>query len=272
MADQGCPQRRQVELRHARDSLRTELRYWRAEATQVTLEKHQTQIERVADMIEAALKQLNDEPAAGETERILDLYHVWDFFRAKLALRYVEPITGFLDAADELAWAMYRPAVLATAHAGAVLREPPLVFLDRGTVPFASARGSSYRDLLPRDVRTSAGAAAASQLPFPVIGVPWYLSGHLPGALLVAHEVGHHVEDDCALTAALEARLAAADLADGRPAVWQPWLGEVFADVVASVTGGVAYPTMLFDALANAPTGGAGREHYPRRGCAPTYA
>ena len=97
---------------------------------------------------------------------------MWDFFRVKLALRYIEPIRDFLDAADELAWTAYHPATQAADGPGPVRREPPLVFLDRGAVPFASARGSSYRDLLPRDVRTRAGADAARGLPFPVIGVP----------------------------------------------------------------------------------------------------
>jgi hypothetical protein len=81
--------------------------------------------------------------------------------------------------------------------------------------------------------------------------------------LLVAHEVGHHIEDDCALTTALSRRLAAAPLPTPRLAAWKPWLGEVFADVVASLTCGVAYPTVLLDALAAAPAGGAGLERYP---------
>ncbi len=260
-ADQSV--RRQAELQHARESLRTEWEYWTAEAARSSLQKHQTQIDSVITMLGAGLDAVAADAQAAESERILDLHHVWDFFRVKLALRYIEPIRDFLDAADELAWTAYHPATQAADGPGPVRREPPLVFLDRGAVPFASARGSSYRDLLPRDVRTRAGADAARGLPFPVIGVPWYLSGHLPGVLLVAHEVGHHIEDDCALTTALSRRLAAARLPAPRLAAWKLWLGEVFADVVASLTCGVAYPTVLLDALAAAPAGGAGLERYP---------
>ena len=202
----GYSERRQAELRHARDSLRTEWQYWRNEAArpaavdgQAPLEKHKTQIESVVTHAQRGPRCQYEDPSSELSERILDLHHVWDFYRSKLALRYVVPVRGFLDVADELAWTVYNRAVQVAELPGRVMREPPLVFLDRGAVPFASARGSSYRDLLPRDVRTRAGADAASILPFPVIGVPWYLTGHLPGVLLVAHEVGHHIEDDCAL-------------------------------------------------------------------------
>jgi hypothetical protein len=230
---------------------------------QVSLEKHQTQIESVVTMLGEALRTVTEDSTAADPERILDLHHVWDFFRVKLTLRYIAPIRGFLDAADELAWATYHPAIRSANSGRRIPREPPLVFLDRGATPFASARGSSYRDLLPRGVRTRTGAEAASELPFPVIGMPWYLTGHLPGVLLAAHEVGHHIEDDCALTKALGERLSATGLPPARQDQWKPWLGEVFADVVASITCGEAYPTVLIDALASTPAEGAGMEKYP---------
>jgi hypothetical protein len=255
--------RRRAELEHERESLRTEWRYWQGQVSQPVMEKHKTQVESVVGMLGASLAELADDSSAEVSERVLDLHHVWDFFRYKFALRYVEPLRAFLDVADELAWAVYGPAARAAGKRGRELREPPLVFLDRNAVPFASIRGGSYRDLLPRAVRTKAGADAARILPFPVIGVPWYLTGHLPGVLLVAHEAGHHIEDDCAMTAALCTRLAAAGLPESRSRAWERWLGEVFADVVASVACGVAYPAVLIDALAAAPAGGAGAEHYP---------
>jgi hypothetical protein len=256
-------ERRRAELEHERESLRNEWRYWEGETDQPAMEKHKTQIESVVRMLRDGLTELDGYSSPEVPELILDLHHVWDFFRYKFALRYVKPLRDFLDVADELAWTIYGPAAQAAANRGRELREPPLVFLDRGAVPFASARGSSYRDLLPRAVRTQAGADAARTLPFPVIGVPWYLTGHLPGVLLVAHESGHHIEDDCALSGTLSARLAGAGLAEPRLRSWGSWLGEVFADVVASVACGVAYPTLLIDALAAAPAGGAGAEHYP---------
>jgi hypothetical protein len=254
-------QRRAAELRHARESLHLEWAYWRGEACRPVLEKHQSQVDSIVRQLGASLAELDRDPSQ-VSELVLDLHHVWDFFRTKLALRYVQPVRPFLDAADELAWAAYLPAVLA-AGSRTTLREPPLVFLDRGAMPFVSARGSSYRDLLPRDVRTGAGARAASRLPFPVIGVPWYLSNHLPGALLVAHEVGHAIEDDCGLTGEMSARLRGAGLPSTRLAEWERWLGEVFADVVATVTCGAAYVAILLDAIATGSADGAGTQRYP---------
>ncbi|MGO9278813.1 MAG: hypothetical protein ACLP3Q_14965 [Streptosporangiaceae bacterium] len=96
-----------------------------------------------------------------------------------------------------------------------------------------------------------------------MIGLPWYLTGHLPGILFVAHEAGHHIEDDGALTAAVSGRLAVSGLPGPSQARWQPWLGEVFADAVASITCGVVYPAVLADALAAAPPGGAAAASYP---------
>lgn len=263
-------ERSQAMLRHARRSLRAEWAFWTEEAGwparvgQPALEKHQSQIQSVVTMLEASLAAVTAEAAATPDEDILDLHHVWDFFRVKLALRYIGPLRGFLDTADELAWNVYEPAVAAVRGAGPVLREPPLVFLGRDVIPFASPRGSSYRDLLPRGgIRTQAGADAARSLPFPVIGLPWYLTGHLPGVLFVAHEAGHHIEEDAALAGGVLERLSGAGLPGPSQDRWRPWLGEVFADLVASIACGVAYPAVLADALAAAPPGGAGEESYP---------
>lgn len=84
-ADQSV--RRQAELQHARESLRTEWEYWTAEAARSSLQKHQSQIDSVITMLGAGLDAVAADAQAAESERILDLHHVWDFFRVKLALR-----------------------------------------------------------------------------------------------------------------------------------------------------------------------------------------
>ena len=121
-------------------------------------------------------------------------------------------------------------------------------------MPFAATRGSSYRDLLPRDVRTRAGASAAAVLPFPVIGVPWYLSATCRECCWSRTRSATTSRTTAELTAELAAQPAIAGLPADRVAVWKPWLGEVFADVVASVTCGTAY--------------GAGAGRRSRRGAA----
>ncbi|MDT0479746.1 hypothetical protein [Streptomyces doebereineriae] len=214
------------------------------------LEKHHSQVASLVQMLKTSLDDLERLPDANLPELVLDLHHVWDFFRSKLILRCLPQYRGFLDTADELAWACYAPAL---REAGVSAPVPPLVFPNRALVPFAVARGSDYRELLPSGVRTRSGAKAVQQLPFPIIGVPWYQTEHLPGLLAVAHEAGHHIEDDCKLKAALKARLRESGLSSERQTVWQRWLAEVFGDICACLACGPAYIETLSDALAAAP-------------------
>ncbi len=255
-------ERTRAETGHELRSLRTELLFWNEQAASPALEKHQRQIDSLVRILQASLDQLSARQAANIPERVLDLHHVWDFFRAKFALRYVQPIKGFLESADELAWSVYLPAFQAAFPK--LDPVPPLVFLNREASPFALASGSGYHDLLPRNVRTEVGAEIARTLPFPIIGVPWYMTGHAPGLVLVAHETGHHIENDCGLSGALLKQLeTSASLGERRAKIWRAWLGEVFADVVASVACGEAYLSVLVDLLAAAPAGGAGSDSYP---------
>ncbi|MFB7615910.1 hypothetical protein [Kitasatospora sp. NPDC056181] len=247
MSGEGYEERGRARRRHLAASLDRDLAHW-LEATERgrPLEKHHSQVACLAGMLDACRHDLAELQDSESTERILDLHHVWDFFRSKLILRCLPQYQAFLDTADELAWACYEPAWPAGGPAKPV---PPLLFLNRAEVPFALARGSDYRALLPSGVRTHAGEEAAGRLPFPIIGVPWYQTEHLPGLLAVAHEVGHHVEDDLGLTGALRDRLRASGLDAGRLIIWEGWLGEVFADVCACLACGPAYTDTLADAL-----------------------
>ncbi|MFJ5776076.1 hypothetical protein [Streptomyces sp. NPDC093094] len=246
-------QRSRARLRHLKDSLDRETTCWEKAAAEPNkpLEKHHSQVACLTRLIRTSLSDLSRLPDSELAEPILDLHHVWDFFRSKLVLRCLPQYQEFLDTADELAWACYRPALEAAGLPSSI---PPLVFLSRDAVPFTLARGSDYRGLLPSGVRTRPGADAVRRLPFPIIGVPWYQTEHLPDVLAVAHEVGHHIEDDCEMTRALQARLRAGGLPAGRQSVWEGWLGEVFADVCACLACGPAYVATLSDALETAPT------------------
>ncbi|OLZ73593.1 hypothetical protein AV521_05950 [Streptomyces sp. IMTB 2501] len=270
-ADAGHRARRDAEARHLVAGLHAELADWsRAGADGGALEKHQSQIESAVRVVSGALERLTGLPAAERRERapelVLDLHHLWDFFRTKLLVRHIPHQRRFLSVADELAWAVYDP-VRRSAAAHLALREPPLTFLDRHPVPFAAARGSAFEELLPSGAqRTLAGRRAAAHLPFPVIGIPWPASHHLPSVLAVAHETGHHIEDDFGLTAVLGTRLRQrAGLPAGRLAQWQGWMGEVFADLCATLACGEAYVLALDDALAAHPAASDGGAHYPPR-------
>ncbi|GAA2308908.1 hypothetical protein GCM10010234_60940 [Streptomyces hawaiiensis] len=265
--DAGFHTRREAEVRHLLTGLEQELTDWREAArARGPLEKHQSQIESAVRVVTTALEQLRSLPAAEQRHRapelVLDLHHLWDFFRTKLTVRHIPQYKKFLDAADELAFAMYDP--VRQAATDLPLREPPLTFLGRHPVPFATARGSDFEDLLPSGAqRTLAGRRASRHLPFPLIGIPWSASHHLPSLLAAAHETGHHIEDDLHLAEPLLTRLRErAGLPAERVSVWEPWLGEVFADVCATLVCGEAYVRTLADALAT--TGDvAGVSAYP---------
>ncbi|KUN02861.1 hypothetical protein AQI95_25355 [Streptomyces yokosukanensis] len=179
--------------------------------------------------------------------RVLDLHHVWDFYRTRFLLRRVRAYRRFLDVADELAWECYGPVL---GLAGARPKEPPLVGFSRAASPRAHRRGSAYHDLLPRGgVHTREGREAAARLPFPVIDVPWSFGSHLPALLTVAHEAAHHIDDDCGLGDEIRRRVATAALPPDRTVHWERWAGEAFADVCAAVLCGPAYAAVLAELL-----------------------
>ncbi|MFE2531521.1 hypothetical protein [Streptomyces sp. NPDC059371] len=268
--DAGYRARREAEVRHLTGGLTGELDDWVLAAQgKGPFEKHQSQIESVVRVVSGALRRLQELPPAEHEQRapelVLDLHHLWDFFRTKLLARHIPRYKTFLDAADELAWAVYDPVRNAVQDRSG-LKEPPLVFLNQHPVPFAAPRGSDFEDLLPAGKqRTLGGRRASKYLPFPLIGVPWSAGHHLPALLVVAHETGHHIEDDFALTEPLRTRLAEqSGLTQEGIARWEGWLGETFADVCATLACGEAYVWALTDMLTAAgQTVGTGNDTYP---------
>ncbi|WP_031170433.1 hypothetical protein [Streptomyces durhamensis] len=191
--------------------------------------------------------RLGDGRAGDVPGRVLDLHHVWDFYRTRFLLRRVRDYRRLLGVADELAWECYGPVL---GLAGARPKEPPLVGFSRAAAPRAHRRGSAYHDLLPRGgIHTAKGREAAARLPFPVIDVPWSFRSHLPGLLTVAHEAAHHIDDDCGLGDEIRRRVATAGLPPERAAHWERWSGEAFADVCAAVLCGPAYAAVLAELL-----------------------
>jgi hypothetical protein len=277
----GLAERKRAELRAKLATIELELGRWLAESAPAkpgeapgTLEKHRTQIVRVAGEL-TVLAGLIDEALDADVKEgrlldtwmeiegmVLDAHQLWDFFRGKLALRYVGWLRPYLVAADELAWACYRPAQAAGTgphHLAAdEVREPPLTFFSSEGSPFALPRGRSYEGPAGAGVLRSAELRdALKSLPVPVIGVPWYQARHGPDALMLCHETGHHVEDDLRLTATLRRLLGAAldgaAVPPGRREAWQAWLGEVFADLWGVLATGPAFAGALIDFLAADP-------------------
>ncbi|MEV0125292.1 hypothetical protein AB0I16_27770 [Streptomyces sp. NPDC050703] len=250
--------RQEAVLGRLLDGLRSELADWRVLATRgdpPELEKHRSQLAAVEAMLTGGLAEARARLDAGERAGlpvlVLDLHHVWDYFRSKFTLRRMPEYRDVLATADELAWSCYEaPLTAALGVAGTPSKEPPLVSFGRAAGPRAHRRGDQYRDLLPRGgVHTREGVELARSLPFPVIDLPWYYGSHLPALLTVAHEAGHHIEDDFALTPAIGHRLASAALPAGELPRWHGWAGEVFADVCATLVCGAAYPAVLAEVL-----------------------
>jgi hypothetical protein len=259
-------ERKRMELSIKLDALDVELDSWlAASGTGGTLQKHHSQLLRVAGGLKPLVAKVQDsvaaEDAVGQWRTIeryaLELQRVWDFFRQKLALRFVPWLRGYLVAADEYAWACYEPAQKAAVDAGTVsidtVREPPLVCFTSVSTPFSIPRGASYaRDVGADELRSPGARALVSRLPIPVIGVPWFQLRHLPDALIVGHEVGHHVLNDCSLlpeaARLVDEALATASRARSRRR-WRGWLEEAFADVYATLAAGAAYGLSLGDFL-----------------------
>jgi hypothetical protein len=260
MAD--LPKLRRSELNARLAGIVTELDYWKQQTQPgARFERHWSQVQRLAIVVGAPINALKRELAemdddvdllaqAEQLEKnVLALHSIWEVFRGKLLLREDDLLKTVLPAFDDLAWACYQPAMICFAH---VRKEPPLLYFTTLWSPFAQSRDTSFQN----EVRASGGAliqdeflAILKSLPVPLIGLPWYHAAHIPGAIVISHEVGHIVERDFALTPAIQSALAGASLAE--PAAWSCWASEVFADIYGCLGMGPAFVGAMMDLLAS---------------------
>jgi len=267
-------ERKQTELLAKLASVDGELAYWQAQAGPTgVLAKHHTQLARMAAELTPVVARVRADIQSADLSaswpqferQVLDLHRVWDFFREKLALRYVDRFADYLLAADEFAWACYEPMQQAATAAGTVepaaVREPPLVCFTPVSTPFSIPRGASYsQDVGGAALVSPVSRALAQRLPIPVVGVPWYQLHHLPDALVIGHEVGHHVERDARLTGTVQRLVVEAA---GAGSAWDGWAAEAFADVYGVLCGGPAFAQVLADFLVVAGAEHAASEDYP---------
>lgn len=249
------------------ESLREDLAAWQEATTGPPLNKHASQVAGIVSQLTEAMASLEvpgGQPHAELEQTIGDYLHIWDFFRSKLALRYVPWYQPVLAAADDLAWAAFQPVRDAAAHRMECepltdddtqrllrkLREPPLVYFSRDVIPFTVTRGQNYRNLLPRGgLWAERSEAIADNLVVPVVSLPWQRFSSLLVLLSVAHEVGHVVVTDLDLLPALRRRLANAGLSPAHLSRWSAWLEEVFADIFSAVVCGSSVALSLVDQL-----------------------
>lgn len=257
------PERTAAELRSKLASLDRELTAWR-DATRgddAPLRRHHTQVEAIAGTLGQAASDLA--PGLREAEkgtwileraglierRILDLHRLWGFFRDKLALRFVPWLEEPLLVADDLAWACYAP--MQSFIPPGQQREPPMVYFTGGTSPFLMPRGAPYvvEPLPDGGMRAPEFRQAVQSVPVALIGLPWFQASHLPDAPLIAHEVGHAVEQDLGIADRVRALVEEAVPVQHRPA-WGAWSSEVFADIYGVLGCGSGFARALAALLA----------------------
>jgi hypothetical protein len=263
------------ELRAKLDGLTGELAAWeKAAGEDGALWRHHTQIEAVAGTLRQASDDLTGQLKGAEEglwileragtidSRIMDLHRLWGFFRGKFALRYVSWLEAPLVALDDLAWECYSPAEEFVASRQR--REPPLLYFTGGTSPFLVPRGSPYlvEPLPDGSLREPEFAEAVRLVPVALIGLPWFQVDHLPDAPLIGHEVGHAVEQDLGLAAAVRTLIENAVPPPHRPA-WGAWSGEIFADVYGTLCCGSGFARALMALLAGHPREVAGESQGP---------
>ena len=262
--------RKLQELDQKLAGLRAELACWLgATGKGGRLRKHHSQVQRLtdqlggmADEIGAQIEALGAGEAGAVAQartlqmQILEVHRLWDFFRAKLSLRYVDWFAEPLAIADDLAWACQEPARVAAEQAGgASARTAPLLFFSGDFSAYTHAERTPFEvEEVPGALDSQAFREAVASLPIPVIGVPWYQVAHLPDAPVIAHEVAHDV------TAALGLRDAFAEHArpvleavPQRATAWSAWLEEVHADLYGVLCLGPAFASAMADLLATDP-------------------
>jgi hypothetical protein len=257
--------RREASLREKFAALNTEFQEW-LDLTEESkdFEKHHTQLRALTGHLkglrsqtEAAFNTASKSGILAQARNLesllLGIRRIWEFFRSKLVQRRDPEMRKFLQLADELAWACYKP-VLDVSGATA-RREPPLVFLNGGLSPYALSREEAFfaEDVPGETLSGRTYDQVLKHLPIPVIGVPWYQASHLPDLPVVAHETGHTVESDFGLQDAVKLTIASRLSEEGRPERsdhWKAWSHEVFADLWGCLTLGPAFVGSLMDFLA----------------------
>jgi len=283
--------RKEVELRSKFEGLKSEFKYWIGQADPAITKDperrfriHSSQIHLVVNKLEILSSRIMrfmqesdaDEQTfldtAGNTEAlILGVHRLWGFFRTKFTQRLEERYRRFLAVADQLAWVCYKPfqeALYGVDSNDPRCKQPPLVYFNGGASPFAMVREVAFEaELVPGESLSGPFSRFLDKLPVPIIGIPWHQVDHLPDILVIAHEVGHVVEEDFRLKGVIldnigglfEKSAQSLESPQGntpelpkpvdRCIAWKEWASEVFADLFGCAACGPAYVSTLSDFL-----------------------
>ncbi|MEN0060808.1 MAG: hypothetical protein AAGA48_01595 [Myxococcota bacterium] len=230
-----------------RERLLRDLQDWVKRASDPPYRPHQSQIKAVSGSLHWLLQTLDEQAPQGppivQAARRRRQYHrasaVWTYFTRRWHQREVETDQIWLVAADDLAWIVLEPHPRAAPV-------PPLVHLSPDHAPFAMTRSFSVSGV--RERHGAAFREVLSQLPVPLIGVPWSLRGSVADLALVVHEAAHVLVASRGGADQLQALLP-----DGVDPAWSAWVSESFADVFAAATLGDGYAATLSCELADVP-------------------
>lgn len=230
--------------------------------------RHQSQILRLTELfsgIAATLEQnaealgqtIDFETAAAFSKKILQAHALWSYYRGKLLFRHSAHLRRYLLAADEYAWFIFRPllearteAVRAQPGAPPLAKEPPLIYLDGALIPLVFPREWTLKKQIP-DVPEEVFGSLVLMAPFPVVRLPYFQTTHLPGTLLLAHEMGHVVDLDLRLEKAIDAAFdAISEIPADHKANWKRCRTEAFADVFGAAANRLAFCRTLAAFLA----------------------
>jgi hypothetical protein len=177
--------------------------------------------------------------------RLALIGRVFEWYATRFDQRDDPALSAFLAAADEVTWSCYAPvfrhAYLSEPGRDAPYGQVPLPYLESEYAPRALAR-----DLPPAEIRAERTdtllAEFLDRLPLAVIGLPMAYLETPWQLVLLAHEVGHHVQSDLVSDGELveEFGNALAKVAPGEAAAerWRRWGSEVFADCCLAVSAG----------------------------------
>lgn len=173
--------------------------------------------------------------------RLAWLERVWGYFRRKFDQR--EGVEGersgrvreVLLAADEVVWSCYAAAFVSRKRS---VPTAPLPYLEPLYTPNAQPRTRRPPEL-EADVDQPFMKACLESLPIPVLGLPWACVEEPWWLVLLAHEVGHHVQHDGGAGSEWVTRFAE-QLEQTGGDVWFARGEEVFADFYSVLCCGTA--------------------------------
>jgi hypothetical protein len=193
--------------------------------------------------------------------RVHLLHRYWRYFGDKWDQRDDSKMGSTLLAADEVTWSCWAGPFRV---AGTAVAAAPLPYVE----PFYTPRAIPRTDP-PADVKRADALlrAALETLPVPLIGLPpvvhtrpWWLAA-------LAHEVGHHLEQDFSggsIYTSLGPALENAASTDTEPGAWREWHREVFADACSVLLLGPAAAVATVEMLRTADASMlAEDENYP---------